>query len=46
MNDPTPCAVFSSRFQFSAPFAEFIKRGINLEAEDVLYNYTDATSMT
>jgi hypothetical protein len=38
--------MFSSRFQFSAPFIELVERGINLEAKDVLYNYINVTSMT
>jgi hypothetical protein len=46
MRDPTPSAVFSSRFQLSSPFIKLVGRGINLEAKDVLYNYTNATSMT
>jgi hypothetical protein len=46
MKDLVPGIVFSSRFQFSAPFVELVKRGVNPEAEDVLYNYINATSMT
>jgi hypothetical protein len=29
-----------------ALFVELVERGINLELEDILYNYIDATSMT
>jgi hypothetical protein len=46
MRDPALGTVFSSRFQFFAPSASLIERGINLEAEDVLYNYIDVISMT
>jgi hypothetical protein len=46
MRDLALGTMFSLRFQFSTPFAEFVKRGINLEVEDVLYNYTNATLMT
>jgi hypothetical protein len=46
MRDPIPSVVFSVRFQLSAPTTELIKRGINHEAKDVLYNYIDATIMT
>jgi hypothetical protein len=46
MRDPTPGAVFSLRFLFFAPFVELIKKGINPKVEYVLYNYTNATSMT
>jgi hypothetical protein len=45
MRDPTPGAMFSSRFQFSSIFVELVEKGINLEAENVPYNYTNATSM-
>jgi hypothetical protein len=38
--------MLSSRFQFSTLFAKWVERGINSEAEDVLYNYNNATSMT
>ncbi len=38
--------MFSSRFQFSSLSIELVERGINLEAEDVFYNYIDVTSMT
>jgi hypothetical protein len=46
VRDPTPSTMLSSRFQFSTPFAKLVGRGINLKAKDVLYNYTDADSMT
>jgi hypothetical protein len=46
MRNPTLGTMLSSRFQFFTPFAELVKRGIILEAKDVLYNYIDATSMT
>lgn len=46
MRDLALGAVFSSRFQFFAPVANLVERGINHEVEDVLYNYTNATSMT
>jgi hypothetical protein len=38
--------MFSSRFQFSTISIELVERGINHEAKDVLYDYTNATSMT
>jgi hypothetical protein len=38
--------MFSSRFQFFTLFVKLVKKGINHEVEDVLYNYIDATSMT
>jgi hypothetical protein len=38
--------MLSSQFQFFAPSVKLIKKGINLQAEDVLYNYTNVTSMT
>jgi hypothetical protein len=46
MRDPTLGIVLSSKFQLFAPSTELVERGINLEAEDVLYNYTNVTSMT
>jgi hypothetical protein len=46
VKDPTLNAMLSSRFQFSAPFVELVERGINLETEDVFYNYTNVTSIT
>jgi hypothetical protein len=46
MRDPTPCAMFSLRFQFSIVFVELVEKDINHEAENVLYNYTNATSMS
>jgi hypothetical protein len=46
MKDPTLGIVFSLRFQFSTFSIELVERGINPEAKDVFYNYTDATSMT
>jgi hypothetical protein len=45
VRDPTPGAMFSSRFQFSTIFVELVERGINLEVENVPYNYTNTTSM-
>ncbi len=41
MKDPALSTMFSLRFQFSTPFVELVKRGINHEVEDVLYNYID-----
>jgi hypothetical protein len=38
--------MFFSKFQFFTPSTKLVERGINLETEDVLYNYTDVTSMT
>jgi hypothetical protein len=38
--------MLSLSFQFFAPFAELVKKGINPEVEDVFYNYTNVTSMT
>ncbi len=46
MRDPALDAMVSSRFQFSAPSAKLVERGINPEAKDVMYNYTNVTSMT
>jgi hypothetical protein len=39
----TQCHVF---LEVSRNFVELINKGINLEAEDVLYNYINATFMT
>jgi hypothetical protein len=38
--------MLSSKFQFSTPFVELVEKGINLEVEDVLYNYINVTLMT
>jgi hypothetical protein len=46
MRDPTLGIVFSSKFQFSTPYAKLVEKGINPKVKDVLYNYTNATSMT
>jgi hypothetical protein len=44
MRDLAPSAMVSSRFQFSTSFVELVKKGINLEVENVFYNYIDGTS--
>jgi hypothetical protein len=46
VKDSTLSTMFSLRFQFSALFAELVKRGINPKAKDVLHNYSDVTLMT
>jgi hypothetical protein len=46
VKDPTPSAMFSSRFWLFGPSVKLVERGINLEHEDVIYNSTNATSMT
>jgi hypothetical protein len=46
VRDPTLGTMLSSRFQFFTPSTKLVERGINLEVEDVLYNYTDVTSTT
>ncbi len=46
MKDPAPSTMFSSRFQFFTPSAKLVKRRINPKVEDVMYNYTNVTSMT
>jgi hypothetical protein len=33
-------------FQFYLPFEIFLKKGINVPAEDVFYNWMDMSSMT
>jgi hypothetical protein len=35
MKDPTPSVMFSLGFQFFAPFAELVERGINPKVKDV-----------
>jgi hypothetical protein len=46
MRDLALGVVFSLRFQFFPPSAKLVKKGINLEAEDVFYNYINVTLMT
>jgi hypothetical protein len=33
-------------FHFSTPFEDFLQKGINVSKEDVLYNWTDMSSMS
>jgi hypothetical protein len=46
MKDLVVSTMLSLRLQFFAPYVELVKKGINLVAEDVFYNYTDVTLMT
>jgi len=46
VRDIVPGTMFSSRFQFFAPFVELVEKGINFETKDVFYNYTNVSSMT
>jgi hypothetical protein len=46
VRDLVPGAMFLSRFQISTHFVKLVERGINLEDEDVFYNYTNMFLMT